>query len=337
MEEMFEEEFQLDDLLNGPMPEQEIVQENVSEPHYKPKRARFMLSKPTYYALIVIFALVFVLCGIYLGGYILETEDAENQYDMINSIFQQGMVENPTNPPVQNSGTAGGANASGPAQTQPPVMLPEMKPIYKLNNDLVEYLHFPNGPSINYPVVQSPYDEDFYLDHQFDRSPNGQVAVGCPYVPLSCDVFEPSDNVVIYGHYLQDGGMFGKLPWFREKSYWESHQTFRFDTLYERHTYKIFAVFKTAAAQYTEDGDIWGYPYNRINDFDSKESFDKFIEDVKGAAFTTGGYQGYTFYDTGITPEYGDKLLCLSTCEYTMKDPNGKTNGRLVVMAVRID
>ena len=36
------------------------------------------------------------------------------------------------------------------------------------------------------------------------------------------------------------------------------------------------------------------------------------------------------YYDTGLTAEYGDKLLCLSTCEYTLE------NGRLVVVAKRV-
>ena len=316
----------------------ELPEEQTSDrPHYKPRHNRFVMSKVTYCALVVIFALVFVLCGIYLGGYLLETEDAEDQYDVLASIYQQGMAEIPTGGGAEVPSGVDKPGTTNPETTKPLTILPELKPLYEMNNDLVGYLHFPDGPSINYPVMQSPYNESFYLDHKFDRTPNGQVAIGCPYVPLSCDVFEPSDNVVIYGHYLQDGGMFGKLPWFREKSYWESHQTFRFDTLYERHTYQIFAVFKTAAAQYDADGKVWGYPYYRINDFDDQESFDKFIADVKGAAFTTGGYQGYSFFDTGITPKYGDKILCLSTCEYTMKDPNGKTNGRLVVMAVRID
>lgn len=318
--------------------DQELPEEQTSDrPHYKPRHNRFVMSKVTYCALVVIFAMVFVLCGIYLGGYLLETEDAEDQYDVLASIYQQGMAEIPTNGGAETPGGADKPNATDPEASKPLTILPELKSLYEMNNDLVGYLHFPDGPSINYPVMQSPYNESFYLDHKFDRTPNGQVAIGCPYVPLSCDVFEPSDNVVIYGHYLQDGGMFGKLPWFREKSYWESHQTFRFDTLYERHTYQIFAVFKTAAAQYDADSKVWGYPYYRINDFDDQESFDKFIADVKGAAFTTGGYQGYSFFDTGITPKYGDKILCLSTCEYTMKDPDGRTNGRLVVMAVRID
>ena len=145
------------------------------------------------------------------------------------------------------------------------------------------------------------------------------------------------DNVVIYGHNLRTGGMFNKLTKYREESFWKEHQTFTFDTLYERHTYQIFAVFKTAARQYKDDGTPWGYPYHRMNEFTTRDAFNKFIADIKGAAFTSGGYQGWTFYDTGITPEYGDKLLCLSTCEYTMRDPDGTINGRLVVFAVRVD
>ena len=32
-------------------------------------------------------------------------------------------------------------------------------------------------------------------------------------------------------------------------------------------------------------------------------------------------------YDTGVTAEYGDQLITLSTCEYS------RTNGRMVVVA----
>ena len=162
------------------------------------------------------------------------------------------------------------------------------------------------------------------------------MPIGALYVPLACNVFEPSDNVIIYGHNVRSGSMFKRLESYRDKSYWETHQTFRFDTLYERHTYQIFAVFKTAATQYTSSGAVYGYPYHTYSNFASEDEFNKFIADVKGAAFTTGGYKGGTYYETGITPQYGDKLLCLSTCEYTMGEPSNP-GSRLVVMAVRID
>ena len=52
----------------------------------------------------------------------------------------------------------------------------------------------------------------------------------------------------------------------------------------------------------------------------TKEEFDAFVATCKELSF----------YDTGFTPVYGDKLICLSTCEYTLE------NGRLVVAAYRI-
>lgn len=315
----------MDEYMEEGLPQSDGTEEH----HFTPKHNRFAMSKVSYYALIGIFAAVFVLSGIYLGGYFLETSDAQKDYDALTSLYQQGTQT------TVSPGASGSTGNTGVGDNQPPTILPELQPIYELNNHLVGYLNFPDSNlNLRYPVLQSLEDDDFYLNHDFYGN---ESIVGCPYVPATCDVFQPSDNVVIYGHNLRTGGMFNKLTYYREKSYWENNQTFSFDTLYERHTYQIFAVFKTAAKQYKDDGTPWGYPYHRLNNFDTKEAFDKFIADVKGAAFNGGGYQGWTFYDTGITPQYGDKLLCLSTCEYTMKDPDGTTNGRWVVMAVRID
>lgn len=299
------------------------------------RKRRIAMSKRTYYALIAIFAAVFVLSGIYLGGYFLETSGAQQDYDALASIYQEGLKNTTVPSATLPAGSTGETQITAPVETQMPTVLPELQAIYELNNDLVGYLRFDNEYfNIQYPVVQTSAEKDYYLHRDFYGNQNMS---GCPYVAEYCDVFKPSDNVVIYGHNLKTGGMFNKLTWYREKSYWEEHQTFHFDTLYERHTYQIFAVFKTAAKQYTDDGKPWGYPFHRMNEFDTEEEFDKFIADVKGAAFNGGGYQGWTFYETGITPKFGDKLLCLCTCEYTMKDPDGTTNGRWVVMAVRID
>ena len=57
-----------------------------------------------------------------------------------------------------------------------------------------------------------------------------------------------------------------------------------------------------------------------MEDAESEEEFNEFIATIKRLSF----------YDTGITPVYGDKIICLSTCEYTLE------NGRLVVAAYRI-
>ena len=307
--------------------EEHIEQIQSTETPEQNKKKRTGMSKWIYYSLLAIFGTAFLLGAAYIGMYFWQTGSAENDYAKLEDIYVAG-----------NSRPSSGAQSTTPTNPQKQVMLDNLKPIYEMNNDTVGYIHFPTADvSISYPVMQSPYDDDFYLTHKFDKTPNVDVAIGCPYVPLSCDVFAPSDNVIIYGHYLRSGGMFAPLAQYTSQEFWQTHQTFYFDTLYERHTYQIFAVFKTAARQ-QYNGEPYGYPYHKQNNFDSPEAFDKFIFDVKGAAFETGGYTGYSCIETDIYPQYGDKLLCLSTCEYTLKDPyTGEADGRLVIMAYRID
>ena len=108
--------------------------------------------------------------------------------------------------------------------------------------------------------------------------------------------------------------MFACLGDYTSKRAWENNSLIFFDTLTEYHTYKIFAVFKTSANLGQ------GFRYHMFVDAANEQEFDEFVSTCKQLSF----------YDTGITPVYGDKLICLSTCEYTLD------NGRLVVAAVRI-
>ena len=164
---------------------------------------------------------------------------------------------------------------------------------------------------INYPVMQTPKMKDYYLYRNFDKMGSDWGAI---YAREVCDINAPSDNITLYGHHMMDGSMFAQLDFFKKKDFWETHQTFSFDTLYEHHTYQIIAVFKTSGTTGK------GFPYHRFVNAKTEAEFNEFITTIKGMAF----------YETGLTAEYGDKLLCLSTCEYT------QDNGRFVVVAKRI-
>ena len=192
-----------------------------------------------------------------------------------------------------------------------PTILAEYAQAYEVNPHLIGWLEIPDS-TISYPVVQDPYDEDdYYLDHDFMGN---KSSYGCLFVRNDADVLAPSDNVTIYGHHMRDGSMFAGLEAYGKKSYWESHKIIRFDTIYEKHTYEVFAVFTTTATLNK------GFAYHSFINGD-KEAFDAFVDRCKGLSM----------YDTGISPQWGDKLICLSTCEYS------KENGRLVVAAVRVD
>lgn len=120
-----------------------------------------------------------------------------------------------------------------------------------------------------------------------------------------------SDNLVIYGHHIKGGKMFGALEDYKSQSFYEEHKTIQFDTLTQRGVYEIIAVFKTVA--YSSQG----FRYYDFVNAESKDEFNDYIQKCKELAL----------YETGVTAEYGDRLITLSTCEYSAQ------NGRLVVVA----
>ena len=87
-----------------------------------------------------------------------------------------------------------------------------------------------------------------------------------------------------------------------------------FDTLTQLHTYKIIAVFKTTATEGK------GFSYHTFVNAADQAEYDEYVNTCKELSL----------YDTGETAQYGDKLITLSTCEYS------QSHGRLVVVAKRI-
>ena len=192
------------------------------------------------------------------------------------------------------------------------MLLPELAGLYQQNSDLVGWISIADT-NINYPVMQSVNEPNFYLKHGFDKE---YSEYGCPYVQEDCDVQKPSDNLVIYGHHMKNGSMFAHLDKFKSESFWSEHKTIAFNTLTDRQEYEIVAVFRTVV--YTDSPDA--FKYYRFVDAGNANEFDSFIAKCKELSF----------YDTGVTAAYGDKLITLSTCEYS------RNNSRLVVVAKRI-
>ncbi len=282
----------------------------------KPKKKPWKMGNALYYSLIGVFAAVFLVSAIYLITYFVQSRQESNQYgDLANRLddIRATMTTqtDPTDPPpeVTLPGTTETFVTDPPEPTQPTI-LPEYLPFYEMNNDMVGWITIPDT-KVNYPVMQTPDNPDYYLKRNFYRQSSDWGAI---YAREVCDINRPSDNITLYGHHMKDGSMFAQISKFQFQNFWQEHQTFTFDTLYERHTYQIWAVFKTSANEGA------GFPYHRFSDAQTKEEFDEFVSTVKRL----------DYYDTGITPQYGDKLLTLSTCEYTL------SNGRFVVCAVRV-
>lgn len=178
--------------------------------------------------------------------------------------------------------------------------------VYAKNSDLVGWISIP-GTRIDYPVMQTKDNPNFYLKHAFDKS---YSSYGVPYMQENCDV-GISDNLMLYGHHMNNGSMFSDLCKYESEDFYQDHKTIHFDTLDSFGEYEVIAAFKTVA--YSEQG----FKYYHFVRAEQEEDFDEFIAKCKELAL----------YDTGVTAEYGDQLITLSTCEYS------RTNGRMVVVA----
>lgn len=181
--------------------------------------------------------------------------------------------------------------------------------LYAQNSDFISWLRI-DGTGIDYPVMQSKDDPGFYLKHNFSKE---YSRFGIPYMQANCGL--SSDNIIIYGHNIKSKSMFNELTKYKDKDFYTTHKYITLDTLDEQRTYEVIAAFKTVA-----DLDN-GFQYYDFVNANTEEEFDAFVAKCKALSF----------YDTGATAEYGDKLLTLSTCEYSQK------NGRLAVVAKLIE
>lgn len=195
------------------------------------------------------------------------------------------------------------------AETQPKEILPQYAELSGQNDEMVGWVRI-DDTKLDYPVMHTPDDPEKYLHTDFEES---YSYPGLPFIDANCTM--DSDNLLIYGHNMANGTMFRTLMQYQQKNYWEAHPTIHFDTLYEEQEYEILAAFYDRVYYKTDDV----FKFYQFIDAEDEEDFDNAIAQFKNKAI----------YDTGVTAEYGDKLITLVTCAYHTD------NGRFVVVAKR--
>lgn len=203
--------------------------------------------------------------------------------------------------------TAG--ESSSPAAT-PQTASERYGQLAKQNPDLAGWIQI-EGTSINYPVMQTPKDPDYYLDHDFQQK---YSPYGVPYADSRSDL--SGGNVLIYGHHTKNEGMFGALVEYESQLFYQEHPTIFFDTLEQYGVYQIVMVVKTTAL------------LNDPNAFDyTKAAFPSNQADFKTLI---AACKKRELYQTGESVSFEDSLLLLSTCEYSQED------GRLLIVAKQV-
>lgn len=192
-----------------------------------------------------------------------------------------------------------------------PDVLPEYSALYNENSDTVGWLRI-DGTGIDNVVMYAPDEVEKYLHTDFYGNYSYR---GCLYVDEYCDIFR-SDNIIIYGHNMKDGSMFGALMGYLDEGFYEKHKYITFDTIYEKQTYEVVAAVKTAIPA-DDDDRFRYYEYTGSDDTEMFNKYIKFIEENR-------------LYAAGAELQEGDSILTLSTCAYHEDD------GRFIVVARKI-
>lgn len=251
---------------------------------------------------------VFCYSGWNLYSYWKEENTAGQTFDSITEIYQK--AEGQTIPDVHPESPDASPEETVEEEAQADESISEgVLALHGENPDCVGWVQI-EGTNVNYPVMYHPETKDYYLHRDF----NGEYSKsGTPYIAEKCDL-QTSDNITIYGHHMNSGSMFADLDKYKSRDYYLEHPVIQFDTIYGKGVYQIIAVFVTSVYE----SDIFAY-YAFVEAENEGEYMD-YVNTCKDLAL----------YETGNSAEYGDKLITLSTCEYTL------TNGRVVVVAKKM-
>lgn len=259
----------------------------------------------------IVFLVIAIACFGYVGWYYYDLKRTESDVSALSARM----------------GSTGTAAVPGTDQTAPApedteeeeegqrvlYVLPDFEPLLDKNQNIIGWIAI-EGTKVNYPVMQSVNgDSNYYLNHNFDQQEDKN---GSLFLDDRCDVIKPTANLIIYGHHMRSGAMFGDLDNYKSESFYKAHPYIVFNSLYETGTWAVMAAFESKA--YT-DADI-GFRYYDFIDPQTEKEFRNGVNNMKSLSM----------YDTGVDAVFGDRLITLSTCDYE------EENGRFVVVAKKV-
>lgn len=258
--------------------------------------------QPLFYVLVAIFVVSLIGFGInFYKEYSADKALKEQQEALKNQ-----MADSVTKEPVKNE------------------ILPKFQELYKENNDFIGWLTI-DDTKIDYPVMQLIEDENYYMSHDFNKNENinGSLVLDSDSVAgVGTKKYnyengkKPSTNLIIHGHTMKSGEMFGDLSDYENEEYMKAHKIIKFTSLYEEREYEVISVFRSQV--YNKSDDV--FKFYKFFEANTQAEFDDWYTNIKEKSV----------FDTGVEAEFGDEFITLTCCAYHVED------GRFVVVAKRI-
>ena len=252
-------------------------------------------------SIVLISISIYSLMGMY-GDYHKERQIHEHL------IRLHELDRKPSEKKSNNDDTGDSSEETAVDETEEEIVIDEgLLALHEENPDCIYWIRIPDT-QIDYPVLYHPQEKDYYLKKDF----YGEYAyAGSIYLSEYCDP-EESDNLILYGHHMNNGSMFADLELYKDQDFGRNHDRIELQTMHGAEYYRVIAAF--AVPVYTGT-DFLFYGFTKA---ESKKEYDNFITECKGRSL----------YEMTKTAVYKQRLLTLSTCEYSQK------NGRMVVVGV---
>lgn len=234
---------------------------------------------------VICLILALILGGIAAYKY-LEEKNAGKEYEEIREEVVQEQEEPQTEETETSEETTQG--------TEPTVEIPiDFQSLQAQNSDVYAWIQVP-GTEVDYPILQSPDDNGYYLDHDINKEEKAEGAIFAEN--YNTKTFE-DPNTVIYGHDMKNGTMFQSLHRYMDRSFFDANRDVTIYLPDKILHYKIFAAYLYDNRHLLMSFDFW-----------NKEEYQQYLNNI----FSMRDMN--SFVDTSMEVTNEDKIITLSTC-----------------------
>ena len=181
--------------------------------------------------------------------------------------------------------------------------------LWEENEDIYAWIYIPGTP-VDYPVLQHPTDNEFYLNHNLDGSAGFP---GCIYSEMWNNRGFLDRNTILYGHNMDDETMFSSLLHYADEEYFNANRYVFIYTPGGVYVYDIFAAYEHS------DEHLF-YSYNYVSDAGYQEYLDMVF----------GTREMGAHFREGVEVTIQNRILTMSTCITPKPDKRFLVQGVLV-------
>lgn len=265
--------------------------------------------------LIVLCALLLAVSVFYIARYYSLMNDTNKDNQILSDMYKKAQSENGDEPEATDTPKAGNETETALTPSEgtliepviinyprpPEEISPAFEEAYKINPDVIGYLHVPQRTVEDIDLFVCKRDNEYYLTHDFYGE---EKKSGTLFLDEANQIWPQDQHLIIYGHNMKNGTMFARLPRYKALEYAYNNPFVYFDTLYETGAYVVVAAMYLPANEIvTEDFNLRTFTFGET-------SMNSFMYKVRKRAM----------YVTGVDVNENDQLLSLVTCAYNEDD-----------------